>query len=415
MVLAAGLGTRMRPLNDQIPKPLVEVGGKALIDYVLDRLADAGRRARRRQCPPPGRPDRAALAARKRPTIVISDERDELLGTGGGVVKALPQLGDAPFFHINSDTHLDRRREAQSARGSPPPSIRPAWTRCCCSRRRRPASAMTGRGDFSDGAGRPPARRGRARGGAVRLCRRGDPRRRRCSPDAPQGAFSLTHAVRPRRRGRAACSGCASTASGCMSARPTPSSAGRSARSSPARRETLQASADLRAGRCIDCAVYDSRMAPPRVFTIPASAPFLPTLIDALVDGRLVPGFPPARDPLALAGATLYLPTRRACRLARDRFPRRARAERRDPAAHRRRSATSTRTRSPSRRPRPARSPPTRSDLPQALGGLERRLLLAQLVLKWASGIAPRQARRGARWSPTTRPPRSRSPTTSRA
>ena len=58
----------------------------------------------------------------------------------------------------------------------------------------------------------------------------------------------------------------------------------------------------------------------PRVFTIPASVPFLPTLIEALADGRVVPGFPAARDPLALAAATLYLPTRRACRLARDLF-----------------------------------------------------------------------------------------------
>src|SRR5262247_4553358 len=57
-----------------------------------------------------------------------------------------------------------------------------------------------------------------------------------------------------------------------------------------------------------------------RVFTIPASTPFVPTLIRALIDGTLVPGFPAARDPLALAQATLYLPTRRACRLARDLF-----------------------------------------------------------------------------------------------
>src|SRR5260370_27197842 len=62
-------------------------------------------------------------------------------------------------------------------------------------------------------------------------------------------------------------------------------------------------------------------MAPaPRVFTIPASTPFVPTLIRALIDGTLVPGFPATRDPLALAAATLYLPTRRACRLARDLF-----------------------------------------------------------------------------------------------
>src|SRR5215210_2592720 len=59
---------------------------------------------------------------------------------------------------------------------------------------------------------------------------------------------------------------------------------------------------------------------PPHVFTIPASAPFLPTLIKALIEGRLVDGFAPGADPLALATATLYLPTRRAARLARDVF-----------------------------------------------------------------------------------------------
>jgi MurNAc alpha-1-phosphate uridylyltransferase len=104
MVLAAGLGTRMRPLTDRTPKPLVAVAGRALIDHVLDRLADAG-------------VERAVvnvhyladalerhLAARKKPEITISDERGLLLGTGGAVVKALPELGDAPFFHINSDT-----------------------------------------------------------------------------------------------------------------------------------------------------------------------------------------------------------------------------------------------------------------------------------------------------------------------
>jgi len=67
--------------------------------------------------------------------------------------------------------------------------------------------------------------------------------------------------------------------------------------------------------------VYDFGMATqPRVFTIPASAPFLRTLIDALAAGRLVEGFHPGGDPLALAAATIYLPTRRACRLAREMF-----------------------------------------------------------------------------------------------
>ncbi len=104
MVLAAGLGTRMRPYNGHVPKPLVTVAGKSLIDYGLDRLAEAG-------------VDRAVvnvhhladaleqhLAARRRPRIIISDERGELLGTGGGIAKALPHLGDEPFFLINSDT-----------------------------------------------------------------------------------------------------------------------------------------------------------------------------------------------------------------------------------------------------------------------------------------------------------------------
>jgi MurNAc alpha-1-phosphate uridylyltransferase len=104
MVLAAGLGTRMRPHNGQIPKPLVTVGGKALIDYVLDRLADAG--VERAVVNVHHLADQLErhVAGRRRPTIVISDERSELLGTAGGVIQALPQLGEAPFFHINSDT-----------------------------------------------------------------------------------------------------------------------------------------------------------------------------------------------------------------------------------------------------------------------------------------------------------------------
>ena len=104
MVLAAGLGTRMRPFNGQVPKPLVQVGGKPLVDYVLDRLADAG--VERAVVNVHHLADQLEqhLAQRQRPEIVISDEREELLGTAGGVVKALPDLGIAPFFHVNSDT-----------------------------------------------------------------------------------------------------------------------------------------------------------------------------------------------------------------------------------------------------------------------------------------------------------------------
>jgi MurNAc alpha-1-phosphate uridylyltransferase len=104
MVLAAGLGTRMRAFNGQIPKPLVRVGGKALIDHMLDRLADAGVERAVVNVHHLADQIERHLASRQRPQIVISDERRELLGTGGGVVKALPQLGPAPFFHVNSDT-----------------------------------------------------------------------------------------------------------------------------------------------------------------------------------------------------------------------------------------------------------------------------------------------------------------------
>src|ERR1043166_2117606 len=123
-------------------------------------------------------------------------------------------------------------------------------------------------------------------------------------------------------------------------------------------------------------------MIPPRVFTIPASAPFVPTLIRALIGGELVPGFPAAGGPLALAAATLYLPTRRACRLARDLFL----------------DVTKT---SAAILPRivaigdldedeiifaQAATGALAADalaLPPAIGALERRMLLAQLVLRW--------------------------------
>jgi N-acetyl-alpha-D-muramate 1-phosphate uridylyltransferase len=104
IVLAAGLGTRMRPYNGHIPKPLVEIGGKSLIDYSLDRLADAGVERAIVNVHHLADVLERHLAPRQRPQIVISDERGALLGTGGGIAKALSQLGDAPFFLVNSDT-----------------------------------------------------------------------------------------------------------------------------------------------------------------------------------------------------------------------------------------------------------------------------------------------------------------------
>ncbi|MBS0536216.1 MAG: nucleotidyltransferase family protein [Proteobacteria bacterium] len=104
MVLAAGFGQRMRPLTDTMPKPLVKVAGKALLDHVLDRLADAGVVEAIVNVHYLGDQIVAHVGSRTRPKVVISDERDALLDTGGGVVKAMPLLGEAPFYHINSDT-----------------------------------------------------------------------------------------------------------------------------------------------------------------------------------------------------------------------------------------------------------------------------------------------------------------------
>jgi len=104
MVLAAGLGLRMRPLTERMPKPMVPVAGKPLLDHVLDRLADAG--VGEAVVNVHYLPDRIIdhVAHRSHPRVIISDERDQVLGTGGAVVKALPLLGDAPFFHLNADT-----------------------------------------------------------------------------------------------------------------------------------------------------------------------------------------------------------------------------------------------------------------------------------------------------------------------
>jgi N-acetyl-alpha-D-muramate 1-phosphate uridylyltransferase len=104
MVLAAGLGLRMRPLTDHMPKPLVRVAGRPLLDHVLDKLAHAG--VAEAVVNVHYLPDQiiAHVAARAKPRVIISDERDQVLGTGGGVVKALPILGSEPFFHVNSDT-----------------------------------------------------------------------------------------------------------------------------------------------------------------------------------------------------------------------------------------------------------------------------------------------------------------------
>jgi len=104
MVMAAGHGTRMRPLTNDRSKAMVEVGGKPLIDHMLDRLSEVG--VQRAVVNVHAHADHLEAHLKQRqggPEIIISDEREELLETGGGVVKALPLLGTQPIFICNID------------------------------------------------------------------------------------------------------------------------------------------------------------------------------------------------------------------------------------------------------------------------------------------------------------------------
>jgi MurNAc alpha-1-phosphate uridylyltransferase len=101
MVLAAGLGTRLRPITDTIPKPLVEINGRSLIDHALDRLVAAGVEHVIVNIHYKAAMIADHLARRDHPRIELSEEI-ELLDTGGGVARALPLLGEA-FFVVNSD------------------------------------------------------------------------------------------------------------------------------------------------------------------------------------------------------------------------------------------------------------------------------------------------------------------------
>lgn len=103
MVFAAGLGTRMRPLTDTLPKPLIKVGGKPMLDHMLDRFADVGVREAIVNVHYRADQVEAHLAGRQHPHIIISDERDTLLDQAGGIRKALPLLGSEPFFICNTD------------------------------------------------------------------------------------------------------------------------------------------------------------------------------------------------------------------------------------------------------------------------------------------------------------------------
>ena len=103
MVFAAGLGKRMRPVTDALPKPLVKIGGRAMIDHMLDRFAEIGVKRAIVNVHYLADQLEQHLAERTAPEIIISDEREKLLDQGGGIKKVLPLIGGAPFFICNTD------------------------------------------------------------------------------------------------------------------------------------------------------------------------------------------------------------------------------------------------------------------------------------------------------------------------
>ncbi len=189
MVLAAGRGERMRPLTATMPKPLVRVAGRPLLDHVLDKLDQAGVQTAIVNVHYLADQIEKHLADRTSPRIVISDERDLLLETGGGTVKALPLLGDEPFFLVNSDTiwldgvdgNWQRLAEAFDAQRMDALLLLAASTN---------SIGYAGRGDFTmatDGRLQPRAERQVAPfvyAGAAMFSPR-------LFEDAPQGPFSL--------------------------------------------------------------------------------------------------------------------------------------------------------------------------------------------------------------------------------
>lgn len=103
MVLAAGLGTRLRPITDTLPKPLVRIAGKPMIDYVLDLLAAAGVTTAAVNVHHFADQMEAHLKRRETPRIVISDEREALMNSGGGLAKGLKLLDEGPALVMNAD------------------------------------------------------------------------------------------------------------------------------------------------------------------------------------------------------------------------------------------------------------------------------------------------------------------------
>jgi MurNAc alpha-1-phosphate uridylyltransferase len=189
MVLAAGYGQRMRPLTLTRPKPLVEVAGKPLIGYGFERLRAADVETAVVNVHYLAEQIEDWAGRQHSPRIVISDERAELLDTGGGIARALPLLGDAPFFVLNSDSFWLEDGEPALTR------LRKAWDdmRMDCLLLLSPLARTVGyegAGDFvRDGEGRL-ARRAAATGAPLAYAG-GYLVAPRLFHGAPQGKFSM--------------------------------------------------------------------------------------------------------------------------------------------------------------------------------------------------------------------------------
>lgn len=121
MVLAAGFGTRMKPLTDTTPKPLIKVAGRSIIDYGFDRLREAGVKTAIVNAHYLPEQIYAWSKLQTLPKTIVSDETDAILDTGGGIARALPLLGNEPFFVLNSDSFwIDQGKPALSR-------LRDAW------------------------------------------------------------------------------------------------------------------------------------------------------------------------------------------------------------------------------------------------------------------------------------------------
>lgn len=160
MILAAGFGTRMRPLTEDRPKPLIEVAGRTLLDRALDLAGTAGVSRAVVNLHYRGEMIRAHLAGRATPAIAFSEETPAILDTGGGIRQALPRLGPAPFFAINPDAAWTGPDPLAALAAMWDPQAMDALLLLVARER---AAAHAGPGDFflaADGAA--PRRRGEA-------------------------------------------------------------------------------------------------------------------------------------------------------------------------------------------------------------------------------------------------------------